>query len=276
MSKLPIKKIYIDSRHKTDDSISDANFKIELPYTITMPNDAVFFICDVCIPYLWKTVDLNVNDHIYFSVGLPSPSFPFTVSFTNYTGIIPAGNYGESDMAAAINSVLSNSTNGILNATYNSATSVVNIITTNPQANFRIFTDTEVINTWQIGNPMSINEIILNIGNPLFLSYLQSSQNPYVISRLNLQKINNIYLTSPNLGSFDTLSFFSNNVLKKIPVNVSYGYMIVDQFISGCDYLNCGGQSLRTLEFHLKDGMGNYIKMPQYVTFSIVFDTLKN
>ena len=43
MSKLPIKNIYIDSRHKTVDSTSDANFKIELPYTITMPNDAVFF-----------------------------------------------------------------------------------------------------------------------------------------------------------------------------------------------------------------------------------------
>ena len=84
------------------------------------------------------------------------------------------------------------------------ATSVVNIITSNPQANFRIFTDAEVINTWQIGNPMSINEIILNIGNS---SYLQTFGIPYVINRLNLQKINNIYLTSPNLGAFDTLSF---------------------------------------------------------------------
>ena len=82
---------------------------------------------------------------------------------------------------------------------------------------------------------------------------------------------------SPNLGAFDTLSNFSNNVLKKVPVNVSYGYMIIDQFISGCDYLNCGGQSLRTLEFHLRDGLGIFISMPQYVTLSVVFfDTLKN
>jgi len=273
MSKLPIKKLYLDSRNKTSDSISDSNFKIELPYTITMPQDAVFFVTDVCIPYLWRTIDLNINDHIYFSVGTPAPSFPFTVSFQNYTGIIPAGNYGESDLASAINSVVSSLTNGNINVTFSVSTSVVTIITTNPQTSFRIFTDTEVINTFQTNNPMSINEIILNINKS---SYLQTYAIPYVIKRLNLQKINNIYLTSPNIGSFDTISSFSNNVLKKIPVNVSYGFMIIDQFISGCDFLHCGGQSIRTLEFHLRDGLGNYINMPQYVTFSIVFDTIKN
>ena len=32
---------------------------------------------------------------------------------------------------------------------------------------------------------------------------------------LNLQIINNVYITSPNLGSFDTVSAFSHNVVKK-------------------------------------------------------------
>jgi len=40
---LPIKKIYIDSRHKTLDSVSDSNFKYELPYSIHLPNNAFFF-----------------------------------------------------------------------------------------------------------------------------------------------------------------------------------------------------------------------------------------
>ena len=73
MSKLPVKKIYIDSRHKTADSISDANFKIALPYTITMQHDAVFFITDICVPYLWRTVDLNAQEcqrHLFLSLFL--------------------------------------------------------------------------------------------------------------------------------------------------------------------------------------------------------------
>ena len=34
---LPIKKVYVNSRYKTADSISDSNFKFELPYVLTMP-----------------------------------------------------------------------------------------------------------------------------------------------------------------------------------------------------------------------------------------------
>ena len=40
---LPIKKIYIDSRNRTPDSIDSSNFKIELPYSITLPDNTFFF-----------------------------------------------------------------------------------------------------------------------------------------------------------------------------------------------------------------------------------------
>ena len=48
---------------------------------------------------------------------------------------------------------------------------------------------------------------------------------------LNLHVINNAYITSPNLGSFDTVSAFSHNVVKKVPVTANYGYMIFDQYM---------------------------------------------
>ena len=47
---LPIKKIYIDSRHRTADSISASNFRYELPSSLQMPDNTVFYICDICIP----------------------------------------------------------------------------------------------------------------------------------------------------------------------------------------------------------------------------------
>ena len=37
---LPIKKVYVNSRYKTSDSVSD--FKFELPYVLTMPHNAFF------------------------------------------------------------------------------------------------------------------------------------------------------------------------------------------------------------------------------------------
>ena len=94
------------------------------------------------------------------------------------------------------------------------------------------------------------------------------------INRLRLQPIHNIYLTSSNLGSYDTVSNFSDNIIKQIPVTSDYGYMIVDRLVSFADYLNCPNTTLKTLEFHMRDGRGRYVNLyNNHISFTIVFDT---
>ena len=122
----------------------------------------------------------NDNDHIYFSVQTPSPSFPFNLVGIQYTGVIPPASYGEQDFTTALNSVLSAQTNGVLIATIDNNTSIVTIKTTNPQATFRINTDAEVTKFLNISNPMSINEIILNTND---VSAVQNASTPYIIKR---------------------------------------------------------------------------------------------
>ena len=61
---LPVKKIYVDSKYKTADSVSDSNFKFQLPQTCFMPDDTKFFISDVCIPHTWYTVN-DFNSKLY-------------------------------------------------------------------------------------------------------------------------------------------------------------------------------------------------------------------
>ena len=75
---LPVKKIYIDTKYKTKDSKSNANFKFELPVTLYMPNNTAFFIDDVTIPHSWYTVE-DFNDKLYFRV---------TVGFTHNDYVI--------------------------------------------------------------------------------------------------------------------------------------------------------------------------------------------
>ena len=65
---LPLKKIYIDSRDRTVDSKSASNFKIELPNTVQMPENTVFFVTDVCVPHVWKTVEDGFNDSLFLSL----------------------------------------------------------------------------------------------------------------------------------------------------------------------------------------------------------------
>ena len=64
---LPIKKSYIDSEYKTKDSISNANFKITLPQTITFGSNSVFYIDEVAIPHSWYTVE-DFNIKLYLSI----------------------------------------------------------------------------------------------------------------------------------------------------------------------------------------------------------------
>ena len=61
---LPIKKIYVDSRYKSSDSASDADFSIGLPQTFLMPQDTGFYIDDVCIPHAWYTIEKGINNFI--------------------------------------------------------------------------------------------------------------------------------------------------------------------------------------------------------------------
>ena len=50
---LPIKKLYIDTKYKSRDSVSNSNFKINLPQSLTFAENTVFYIDDVSIPHSW-------------------------------------------------------------------------------------------------------------------------------------------------------------------------------------------------------------------------------
>ena len=65
---LPIKKIYVDTRFKTKDSVSNSNFKIELGQSLQFPENTVFYIDDICIPHSWSTIEQGLNDKLYFRV----------------------------------------------------------------------------------------------------------------------------------------------------------------------------------------------------------------
>ena len=87
---LPRRKIYIDSRYKTNDSISNANFKIQLNENLKFPDNCGFFITDICIPNTFKTVEEGINDSLYirydFYPDVKTKYDIITIPSRNYTG----------------------------------------------------------------------------------------------------------------------------------------------------------------------------------------------
>ena len=65
---LPIKKIYIDSRHKSNDSVSNTDFKIDLPVNISLPEKTALYISDIAIPVSWYVIENGRHNKLYLRV----------------------------------------------------------------------------------------------------------------------------------------------------------------------------------------------------------------
>jgi hypothetical protein len=91
---LPIKKIYIDTRHITADSKSTSDFNISLPNNITLPSNTAFYIIDIRCPVAWYTAEAGSNDTIYFRIN--------TDNYAVSQSTIPDENYNRSTLADAL------------------------------------------------------------------------------------------------------------------------------------------------------------------------------
>jgi hypothetical protein len=113
---LPLKKIYIDSRDRTPDSKSASNFKIELPYTVQMPENTVFFVTDVCIPHVWNTIEEGFNDRLYLRYNTPFPTPTSAVVGRHVIVYLDEGNYTLSELATQIQTKINASIDDVAKA----------------------------------------------------------------------------------------------------------------------------------------------------------------
>ena len=96
---LPIKKIYIDTRHRTADSKSTSDFKTSLPSNITLPSNTAFYITDITVPVSWYTVEAGRHDTIYFRIN--------GTAYAPSQTALPEGNYSTTSLGQALCVVMS-------------------------------------------------------------------------------------------------------------------------------------------------------------------------
>ena len=293
---LPVKKIYVDTKNKTTDSISNSQFKWELPETISLPHNTIFFVDDISIPHSWYTINQNMNDRIYMQVTDIQVLNPiFSGPKPNECRIITLtpGHYNLQQLSAEIAtkanaafanpnlathfSTSPNNTNNTITITPLDASLMVKVLTDNDlktgMADVSFYGWSGAWNgpTYDTSNPLDIHDIINNTeGSSSFFS--QAS--PFTTGYVDLQPIKNIYMSSPNLGSFHTFGPTNQRtIIKKIPVNAGNNEMIFNSVTSGNDWLDCSRQTLKTLQFELKDAKGNVGPLNgSHVSFSLVFD----
>ena len=274
---IPVKKIYVDSLYKLPESTSSSSFKIELPYSVTMPHNAIFTVDEVCIPHSWYSIEQDINDKLYIYGMNMSTRVRYSTVIQ-----VPPGNYTgdllKTTLQSLINSVLSY---GSFSVGYDPGTFSISISIAASSVAFWLLSDVEIASLyngfWLTAidqlNPASINDILRNYGDYAGKTPQYDNSTPYRSGFLNFQGINNIYLSSPNLGCFTTIGPRGDQtIIKKIPVSSEFGYMIIDKSSSQHDYLECGKTTLRTLEFNLRDAKGRLVPLHNAnISFSLVF-----
>ena len=282
---LPIKKIYIDTRHRTADSKSTSDFKISLPNNITLPSNTAFYITDITVPVSWYTVEAGRNDTIYFRI-----------NSTNYAPskcTLPEGNYSTITLGAAMCKAMNDNYpfTGAPGTTPTRFVPTVNlanntIVLSNANDTFEIFTDEQVVALMYMGlytakvPTCSVNDMLQNTVKQIIKAdgatqVVTNAVLPkfWTSGYVNLHPIRNLYLISNTLGTYNSMAVNGEwGILKKIPVSADYNQLIYDQTVLGMDYLDCSNQTLNLIDFKLKDHKGKIVNLHGgHVSFSIIF-----
>jgi hypothetical protein len=286
MSVLPVRKIYVDTKYKTTDSESNSHFKIQLPETILLPEKTVFYIDDICIPHSFYTIETGINDRFYFHISNSNANEDIR-PFICYVLYLPSQNYTGAELATQLVSLL-NIREGANNFTvaYSASKQSITIATTVSDRTFKVLTTNDIatrlngdwtaydsnLDNYDEKNPMDVNDDILKLSEGTSPYY--DVNTPFISKYINLNSIRNIYITSPNLGNYNTFGpNGERSIIKKVPVDSDFNYMIFNNVLTGLDHLDCSKQTLRQIEFKLQDVSGNIIDFHGgHVSFSIIFD----
>jgi len=277
--QLKIKKCYIDSRYRTEDSKSDTDFKFDLKQSIDLPDNCHCYIDDIQIPHTWYSVE-NYNNKFYVQIFDQQTS-------TNHYFIVPLipQNHNGISLAADLQQRLTYifPTFGFT-VVYSTSKGSLIITSVNNEL-FRFLSDRELRalptsirfkDTNNGGALVSINQSDLRSANSIIRNNNTSALAvAYTTPFIDLLNTHSIFIHSPNIGSFETLGVRGEStIIKKVPVSSSFGFLIIDSVVAQHDKIDVSKQMFKQLEFQLKNVHGNVIDLHgSSISFSLIFES---
>ena len=279
---LPIKKLYLDSRYRRNDSLSTSSCKFELKQQIHLPLNCIAYIDDIQIPHTWYNVS-STSNKLYVRLANIIPNGHEATIDTDKIIRLDTGNYSLADLAANLKMQIDAAYLIIISCTANIRRGTISITAPSGKA-IRIFSEEEIasdVPPWMAHgqnnpdrtNPQSANDMFGITGTTVYTDHPHAFETQFI----NLRPVHNIYVTSPNLGSFDTLGpRGEQNIIKKVPVSSDWGYVVFDSVVSEHDYIDVSNGFFKVIELVLRDSRGNVIDLNNgHWSLSIVFSMMK-
>jgi hypothetical protein len=292
-----VKKIYLDSRFAEGNG---SDFTVELPETVNCGPDTVAYVTDVCFPVAWHTI--NINNSRLFMIEKRSADFPPQARVIE----IPIKDYTlGSDLVAQVQSALNldgpsvaarKNVVGSYAVSFNQSTFALTVTLSgggqftilsynqlrNPYfylrwkflatQSFAIVVQLDPSFQYERLNPKTANGV-LRIG--LGEDDIYTLGTTMVGGSIDLRPCHTIYLTSPNFSNNDVLGPNGGlrNTIRRIAITEpAKGLQYSEHSGHSEDFISCGGMSLRTLRFTLRDSFGNIVTMNGgHCAFSLLF-----
>ena len=268
---LDIKKVYIDTRYKTEDSNSHSDFFIELPRTLNVPENTICYVTDVVIPVSWSTVDIR-NNKLY--IYLDWNTYKIYKEIT-----IPVMNYSGPDFAAAVQLGINQAMNAVIffSVSYALGDNMLTITQTNKPEVICYLVSSADLQVGKYWNTTIAKENICSMNGILRIGKSSYKMDVPYKSYIDLFTTRNLYITSSCLASYNIISNFGNDVIiKKVAVKAGYSQMLFDSADAGYDFLDVSKRSLSRIDFKLQDSYGNNIDLRNnHWSFSLVFQEKK-
>ena len=235
-----IKKVYIDSRYKTNGSVSNSVLQFGFKESLDSGGNAVCYIDGISIPHTWYTVE-DYNNKLYIEATNPD----LTLSASILT--VASGNYTASSLATTLNNLLQTRfPNDNFSCVYNISVGTITISST---MNFRIMTDGFVktlqgISSWygnnneEIGHPGYDN--LRYINEVLRYSTQTSTNTSSETGLFDLFNVHNIYIHASDLGHYSSIGVRGEStIIKQVPISNSFGYLFMGSVVAPHDKIRC-------------------------------------
>ena len=123
-----VKKVYVDSRFRTNDSYSNSDFKFELTEALDLADNTVCYVDDISIPHTWRTIESYNNKFYIILMTTVVNDNGSETYWLPYVLTIPEGNYDGYRLATGMQDLLNSiQLNFTFDVKYNTATGSIKI-----------------------------------------------------------------------------------------------------------------------------------------------------
>ena len=274
----PWRRVIVESRHKTADSVSHSDFKIVLPFELRLERGTKMFVDQISLSHAWQTVEV-INQNLFVQE-VDLDTTPDTVHERILQ--LPLGSYN----AATLRVQLETSLNTVTHLTGSYAVTMANskyLISHTDQAGSssktKIHTKSQDDAYLKVVHPNFPgnygNELIGHLqNNPAQPYFMQGS--PLYLTHVDLQLHKTLHLCCPTLGETGYLALDgSTDCIRRIVLGNSVSGESINDAISApmAPILFELDTTLKVVHFVLRSWEGRPVNLSGHeVSFELVFE----